>query len=149
VPIADFATNSCGVCFASAFGGYKLLIAGIRIVMAGRVLMAIILIVEDDSFYLGHHTLSASDIDEALLLLRSPHHIDAFFTDIYLGSLVHGGCDLAQQAIALRPELRVLYTTGSFIDDKVKAIIAEGAHFLPKPYTQDQLQDSIKELLAA
>jgi hypothetical protein len=50
VPIADFATNSCGVCFASAFGGYKLLIAGIRIVMAGRVLMAIILIVEDDSF---------------------------------------------------------------------------------------------------
>jgi DNA-binding NtrC family response regulator len=159
VPIADFATNSCGVCFASAFGGYKLLIAGIRIVMAGRVLMAIILIVEDDSFIretaemmiqdLGHHTLSASDIDEALLLLRSPQHIDALFTDIYLGSLVHGGCDLAQQAIALRPELRVLYTTGSFIDDKVKAIIAEGAHFLPKPYTQDQLQDSIKELLAA
>jgi hypothetical protein len=31
----------------------------------------------------------------------------------------------------------------------VKAIIAEGAHFLPKPYTQDQLQDSIKELIAA
>jgi DNA-binding NtrC family response regulator len=63
--------------------------------------------------------------------------------------LLHGGCDLAQQAIALRPDLRVLYTTGSAIDDKVKAIIAEGAHFLPKPYTQDQLQDSIKELIAA
>jgi DNA-binding NtrC family response regulator len=63
--------------------------------------------------------------------------------------LLHGGCDLAQQAIALRPELRVLYTTGSSIDDKVQAIIAKGAHFLPKPYTQDLLQDSIKELLAA
>jgi CheY-like chemotaxis protein len=66
--------------------------------MAGRVLMAVILIVEDDGFIreiaemmiqdLGHHTLSASDIDEALLLLRSPQHIDALFTDIYLGSLV-------------------------------------------------------------
>jgi len=127
--------------------------------MAGRVLMAVILIVEDDSFIretaemmiqdLGHHILSASDVDEALLLLRSPQHIDALFTDIYLRPLIHGGYDLAQQAIVLRPELRVLYTTGSSIDDKVKAIIAEGAHFLPKPYTQDQLQDSIKELLAA
>src|ERR1700693_885689 len=98
---------------------------------------------------LGHHTLSASNIDEALLLLRAPQHIDALFTDIYLKPLLHGGCDLAQQAIALRPELRVLYTTGSAIDDKVNAIIDGGAHFLPRPYTQDQLQDSIKELLAA
>jgi len=121
--------------------------------------MAVILNVEDDGFIreiaemmiqdLGHHILSASDVDEALLLLRSPQHIDALFTDIYLRPLIHGGYDLAQQAIVLRPELRVLYTTGSSIDDKVKAIIAEGAHFLPKPYTQDQLQDSIKELLAA
>ena len=127
--------------------------------MAGRVLMAVILIVEDDGFIreiaemmiqdLGHHIPSASDVDEALLLLRSPQHIDALFTDIYLRPLIHGGYDLAQQAIVLRPGLRVLYTTGSSIDDKVKAIIAEGAHFLPKPYTQDQLQDSIKELLAA
>ena len=121
--------------------------------------MAVILIVEDDSFIretaemmiqdFGHHTLSASDVDEALLLLRSPQHIDALFTDIYLKPLLHGGLDLVQQAIALRPELRVLYTTGTAIDDKVQAIIDEGAHFLPKPYTQDQLQDSIKELFAA
>src|SRR5450759_1664432 len=90
--IADIATSSRDVCFASAFGRYKLLIAGVQIVIAGRVLMAIILIVEDDSFIretaemmiqdLGYHTLSASDIDEALLLLRSPQHIDALFTDI-------------------------------------------------------------------
>jgi hypothetical protein len=90
---ADITTSSRGVCFASAFGRYKLLIAGVQIVMAGRVLMAVILIVEDDSFIretaemmiqdLGHHTLSASDVDEALLLLRAPQHIDALFTDIY------------------------------------------------------------------
>ena len=56
--------------------------------------MAVILIVEDDVFTReiaeiiiqdwGHHTLSASDVDEALTLLRSPQHIDALFTDIYL-----------------------------------------------------------------
>ena len=121
--------------------------------------MAVILIVEDELFIrevaemmiedCGHHTLSASDVDEALLLLRSPQHIDALFTDIYLKHLVHGVCDLAHQAIALRPGLRVLYTTGNSITDKMKALFAEGAHFLRKPYTQYELQDSVKALLAA
>jgi DNA-binding NtrC family response regulator len=121
--------------------------------------MAVILIVEDDVFIReiaemmiqdwGHHTLAASDVDEALLLLRSPQPIDALFTDIYLKHLVHGGCDLAHQAIALRPKLRVLYTTGNSITDKMKALFTDGSHFLRKPYTQYQLQDSVKEMLAA
>ena len=78
--------------------------------------MAVILIVEDEVFIReiaelmiqdwGHHTLVASDVDEALVHLRSAEHIDALFTDIYLKKLVLGGCDLARQAIELRPELR-------------------------------------------
>ena len=77
--------------------------------------MAVILIVEDDSFIRqiaemmiqdwGHQTLSASDVDEALSLLRSPQRIDALFTDIYLKAAVLGGCELAHQAIKLRPNL--------------------------------------------
>src|SRR5450631_405193 len=92
-------------------------------VTAGRVLMAVILIVEDDAFIRelaeimikgwGHRTLLASDVDEALSLLRSPKHIDALFTDIYLKRAVLGGCDLAPQAVMLWPKLRVLYTTGN------------------------------------
>ena len=120
--------------------------------------MAVILIVEDDVFIRevaemliqewGHQTLCASDVDEALAILRSPQHIDALFTDIYLKTLVHGGCDLALQAIALRPGLRVLYTTGNTITDKMKALLTEGSHFLLKPYTQNQLQASVKDMLA-
>jgi CheY-like chemotaxis protein len=122
-------------------------------------LMAVILIVEDDVFIrqiaemmiqdCGHQTLSASDVDEALLLLRSGQPIDALFTDIYLNSAVHGGCDLAHQAIALQPNMRVLYTTGNIVTDKIKALFVEGAHFLRKPYGQLQLQDSFAALLAA
>ena len=97
----------------------------------------------------GHNTLSASDVDEALSLLRSPQHIDALFTDIYLKTAVFGGCDLAHQAIKLRPKLRVLYTTGNPVTDKIKALFVEGAQFLLKPYTQHQLQDSFAALLAA
>ena len=85
----------------------------------------------------------------ALTLLRSPQHIDALFTDIYLKTAVLGGCEVANQAIKLRPKLRVLYTTGNSITDKMKALLAEGTHFLPKPYTQHQLHDSVEDLLAA
>ncbi|HVA12049.1 MAG TPA: response regulator [Stellaceae bacterium] len=121
--------------------------------------MAVILIVEDDIFIrelaemiihdLGYHTLSASDENEALLLLRSPQHIDALFTDIYLKSAVLGGCEVARQAITLRPQLRVLYTTGNSVTDKMKSLFADGTHFLPKPYTMLQLQSSVENLFAA
>ena len=120
--------------------------------------MAVILIVEDDSFIRqiaemmiqdwGYQTLSAGDVDEALSLLRSPQRIDALFTDIYLKNAVLGGCELAHQAIKLRPNLRVLYTTGNSVTDKMKALFAEGTRFLRKPYSPDQLQDSVEELLA-
>src|SRR5664280_1938271 len=120
--------------------------------------MAVILIVEDDVFIRevaelmiqdwGHQTLSATDVDEALALLRCPQHIDALFTDICLKTAVLGGCDLARQAIALRPKLRVLYTTGNSMSDKMKALFVEGAHFLCKPYTQNQLPVSYTHLRA-
>jgi CheY-like chemotaxis protein len=121
--------------------------------------MAVILIVEDEVFTreaarltvedLGHSTLAAGDIDEALLLLHSSQHIDALFTDIRLDRAVLGGFDLARQAIELRPKLRVLYATGNSINDKMKALFVEGARFLPKPYTDHQLNNSMAELLAA
>jgi hypothetical protein len=43
----------------------------------------------------------------------------------------------------------VLYTTGNTINDKMKMMFVEGAHFLQKPYTQIQLQNSVEALLAA
>ena len=112
--------------------------------------MAAILIVEDDVFILeltemliqewGHQTFPASDLDEALLLLRSPQHIDLLFTDINLKTAVLGGCELAHQAIELRPQLRVLYTTGNIITDKMKDQFVEGTHCLRKPYMSNRFQ---------
>ena len=121
--------------------------------------MAVILIVEDDVFIReiadmtiqdwGHETLAAGDVDEALTFLRSARHIDALFTDIYLKNSVHGGCDLAHQAIALRPELRVLYTTGNTVNDKMEALFVKGTLCLRKPYTDHQLQNCFTALFAA
>ena len=80
---------------------------------------------------------------------RSAQHIDALFTDIYLKDSVLGVCELAHQAIQLRPKLRVLYTTGNFITDKMKALFVEGTRCPRKPYTQDRLQVSVEALFAA
>ena len=133
--------------------------AAVLVAVAKGPQMAVILIVEDDVFIreiadmmiqdCGHQTLSASDVDQALSILRDAQHIDALFTDIYLKTAVLGGCELVRQAIALRPKLRVLYTTGNTVTDKMKALFVEGTHFLGKPYTQQQLQDSVEEMLAS
>ena len=121
--------------------------------------MAVILIVEDDVFIReltemliqdwGHQTFSAGDADGALLLLRSPQNLDLLFTDINLKGAVLGGCELAHQSIALRPQLRVLYTTGNFVTEEMKAQFVEGTHCLRKPYTPNQLQGSFEDLFAA
>ena len=121
--------------------------------------MAMILIVEDNAFIRelaemtirdwDYDTLSASGVDDAVLLLRSPQVIDVLFTDIYLKTAVFGGCELARRAIELRPKLRVLYTTGNYITDKIRAQFVEGMECLRKPYTPHQLQHSLEQLLAA
>jgi CheY-like chemotaxis protein len=121
--------------------------------------MAVILIVEDEFFIRGiaevmirgwgHQTLSATDPDEALALLRSPQHIDVLFTDLRLKASALDGCELARQAMAIRPGLRVLYTTGNPLTDAMKALFVGGAHFLAKPYTPDSLQDAVEGMLAA
>ena len=121
--------------------------------------MAAILIVEDDSLIcelvgmlledLGYAILSATDVDGALVFLRSSRRIDALFTDIHLKKITFGGCSVAHKAVELRPNLRVLYTTGNAITGELKSQLIAGATLLRKPYTNNQLADSIKLLLAA
>ncbi len=64
------------------------------------------------------------------------------FTDIYLKAAVLGGYNLRKQAVKLRPLLRVLYTTGNFVNDKMKNLFVAGTECLAKPYTQNQLKSS-------
>jgi CheY-like chemotaxis protein len=121
--------------------------------------MAVVLVVEDDTFICelteltvqdwGHQTFAANDVDEALAILRSPQHIDLLFTDVYLKTAVVGGFDLAREAIKLRPHLRVLYTTGNFLTAEMKTLFLEEAECIRKPYTPRQLQVSFEHMLAA
>jgi CheY-like chemotaxis protein len=122
------------------------------------MLMTVVLVVEDEACIRdtavlllhdwGYHTLSACDVDEALVVLRSSEPIDALFTDIVLKTAVQGGYELAQEAIALRPTLRVLYTTANAVSDTMTALFVAGASHLRKPYSPAQLQSSLEGMLA-
>jgi len=119
--------------------------------------MAVILIVEDEAFIrqnaewvmedLGHDILLACDLDEALVHLSALGAIDALFVDIRLSALALGGYEVANQAILLRPELRVLYTSGNSLTSDMTDQFVRGGRFLQKPYSTKQLEFSVDELL--
>jgi len=82
--------------------------------------MAIVLVAEDEDHVrvlaegiiqeMGHETLSARTVKEATTLLEADQHVDLLFTDIMFFGELHGGIELAQEAVRLRPNLLVLYT---------------------------------------
>ena len=111
--------------------------------------MAVILLVEDEeqvrvlaeSFLQtdGHSTLSAASTDQALALLGSPDPIDLLFIDLNLQGNPEAGLGLAAKAVEMRPDLKVLYTSGLGVTDGMIALFVENSAYLPKPYTVEQL----------
>ena len=111
--------------------------------------MAVVLLVEDDeqvrvlaeSFLQGegHRTLSAGTVKQALALLEGEEPIELLFTDLTLQGDPGAGLSLANKAVELRPDLKVLYTTGQGATDGMLALFVKDSAFLPKPYTVDQL----------
>jgi CheY-like chemotaxis protein len=90
---------------------------------------------------LGCETLSAANAREALALIEQDQPIDVLFTDINLpdGPDAIDGLELARRAVAFRPRLRVIYTTGGGQTDGMVVLFVDGAKFLAKPYTNEQL----------
>jgi CheY-like chemotaxis protein len=111
--------------------------------------MATVLLVEGDDqvrvlaeSYLeeqGHDVLSAGSAPGALALLDKTSQVDLLFTDLDLKDEIAAGIELAQQAVKLKANLKVLYTTDRSLTDGMKARFAKNSAFLPKPYTVEQL----------
>ena len=121
--------------------------------------MPCVLVVEDDEQVrvlaegiiqdAGHRTMSAATVPEALALLQGDISIEALFADIVLVENGASGIDLAVEARANRPKIRVLYTSGFGITDGTKALMVKGSAFLAKPYSPEQLAESIAEIFRA
>jgi CheY-like chemotaxis protein/two-component sensor histidine kinase len=113
---------------------------------------ATILVVDDDALIamstadmlrdLGHTVLEAESGAGALKILKEGSAIDILVTDQAMPGM--RGSELAVEARALRPNLRVLLATG-YSD------LRDGAADLPcigKPYQQDELANAIARLMA-
>jgi CheY-like chemotaxis protein len=97
----------------------------------------------------GYTILAASNGTEALQLLdRHPGRVDLLITDVVMPEM--GGQELAARAVALRPELSVLYTSG-YSDDAIlrDAVHDRRARFLDKPYTTEALRRRVREVLGS
>jgi len=115
--------------------------------------MAVVLVVEDEDqvrvlaeSYLeeqGHQVLSAGTPTGALAILQNSDAVELLFTDLDLKGDIHAGIELAMAAARLQPRLKVLYTTGRAITDGMKARFLPGSGVLPKPYTVEELRNSL------
>jgi CheY-like chemotaxis protein len=117
-----------------------------------------VLVVEDDDDVrrysvevlqeLGYRVAEAPDGPTALRLLGDgAGGVDLLFSDVVLpGGMT--GADLAREARRLKPELRVLFTTGYARDAIVhEGRLDEGVTLLPKPFTYAELAARVRDVL--
>jgi PAS domain S-box-containing protein len=115
-----------------------------------------VLVVEDDATVLkqvhdlvrsiGCRTYVASTGDEALSILSRYDGIDLLFTDVVMAGGV-SGVQLARQALSLKPDLKVLFTSGySEEDQNVMKALSEGAPLLRKPYRRAALTQALSRV---
>jgi CheY-like chemotaxis protein len=97
---------------------------------------------------LGYRVLEAHDGPSALRLLeRQEGRVDLLFTDVVLPSGMMGNV-LADQARALRPDLKVLFTTGYARNAIVHhGRLDPGVELITKPFSYADLAARIRDLL--
>jgi CheY-like chemotaxis protein len=121
---------------------------------------AIILIVDDESVDLfvmseilehsGYTVLAANGYDQALRIFdEHAANIDLLLTDVSMP--IKTGVDLARTLLQLKPELKVLFTSGWV----GATVLRSAAHphlerfFLPKPFAASDLLESVHNALAS
>ena len=115
-----------------------------------------VLLVEDDDLVrattreameeAGCQVLDARDGAEAMQILRSDQTVDLLFSDVIMPKI--NGVELARSATRLRPDLKVLLTSG--YADAVVDLDAQGERIvvLMKPYRRADLESRIAEIFS-
>jgi PAS domain S-box-containing protein len=115
-----------------------------------------ILIVEDDSHVrkvsvqlirdLGYEVIEVTNGAEALAILANGGRVDLMFTDIVMPGM--NGRAVADQAVQLRENLKILYTTGYTRNAVVhNGVLDFGTEFISKPYTTAALATKLRAVL--
>jgi CheY-like chemotaxis protein/two-component sensor histidine kinase len=95
---------------------------------------------------LGHQVLLARNSAEALALLHAGYPIELLFADVTLGDGM-SGVDLALQAVAAFPKLKVVLTTGH--PGRAELLKQNEFAVLAKPYTRESLASTLQALFVS
>jgi signal transduction histidine kinase len=117
-----------------------------------------ILVVEDEAMVrhlaveslreLGYSVLEAESGAAALRIVAERDGIDLIFTDIVMPEI--NGRQLAEQAVQIRPGIKVLFTTGYTRNAVVhNGVLDPGVKMLTKPYSLEQLSQSVRDALGS
>jgi two-component system cell cycle sensor histidine kinase/response regulator CckA len=96
----------------------------------------------------GYRVLEAGDPAAALRIVRAEGQpVDLLVTDIVMPGM--SGPALAERLVAGRPDLKVLYITG-YAEEAIErqGALPAGGALLEKPFTAQQLADSVRQALA-
>lgn len=97
----------------------------------------------------GYRVLSASGAEEALrVCAQHVGRIHLLLTDVIMPGI--NGRQLAEQAGAMRPDMRILYMSG-YTDDVIlhHGVLDPGVSFIQKPLTSRTLETKVREVLEA
>ncbi len=95
----------------------------------------------------GYTVFPVGNGEDAINLFeRQNRAIDLLVTDVVMPGM--NGRQLAQHLIAIVPRLRVLYMSG-YTDDSLgrNGDLVEGMHFLSKPFSRNDLQNKVREVI--
>lgn len=122
-----------------------------------QMLRANILIVDDEelvAFMLAQHlqnlgcrTFNASNGQEALDILENhKHELDVAILDLNMP--VMDGRETYEKMVELKPDIKVLISSGFTRNGSVEEILAKGAHgFIEKPFSLENITAKIREVL--
>ena len=95
---------------------------------------------------LGYRVLEAANGPAALAVLDQHPEIDLLFTDMVMpGGMT--GSELADAVRAMRPEIKVLFTSGYAEPDVVRRGQVVETRLLKKPYTTLELARTLREVV--
>jgi CheY-like chemotaxis protein len=127
-----------------------------RVSEAGRHSETILVVEDDESVRaystetlaeLGYRVLEAAAASEALAIIANEPDLALIFTDVGLAGPMNGR-QLAEQARRLRPDVKVLFTTGyarnAIVHD---GRLDAGVQLLTKPFTYEALAAKVREVL--
>ena len=94
---------------------------------------------------LEYQVIEADNASNALALLATHPEIAMIFTDFVMPGGMNGN-DLAEAALAAKPNIKVLFTSGYAAPDAARRQFRAGA-WLKKPYTAIELAEKIRHVL--